>query len=191
MRFHGVGRKVADCVALFSLDVTNALPVDTHVWRIACRDYDRDLQSAKSLTPTVYARVGKLFEDRFGEHSGWAHSLVFAAELPQFRTLLPKALQEEMAQFAKHEKRLKQDAKAQKKARLGKSDQSKNPIHSKAPSGARKKARPSRSAVRKKGKVVTTPAAKYSGRKHLRSTKLKIRIRKKRKGASAALDNKK
>merc|ERR1740130_919613 len=167
MRFHGVGRKVADCVALFSLDVTNALPVDTHVWRIACRDYDRDLQSAKSLTPTVYARVGKLFEDRFGEHSGWAHSLVFAAELPQFRTLLPKALQEEMAQFAKHEKRLKQDAKA------------------------RKKARPSRSAVRKKGKVVTTPAAKYSGRKHLRSTKLKIRIRKKRKGASAALDNKK
>ena len=28
----GVGRKVADCVRLFSLDNSNAIPVDTHVF---------------------------------------------------------------------------------------------------------------------------------------------------------------
>lgn len=28
----GVGRKVADCVALFSLDQAGAIPVDVHVW---------------------------------------------------------------------------------------------------------------------------------------------------------------
>jgi N-glycosylase/DNA lyase len=32
---NGVGLKVADCVALFSLDKTEVVPVDTHVWQIA------------------------------------------------------------------------------------------------------------------------------------------------------------
>jgi len=57
----GVGPKVADCVALFSLDQHAAIPVDTHVWAIACRDMDPSLKDAKSLTPAVYARVTKLF----------------------------------------------------------------------------------------------------------------------------------
>lgn len=35
--------QVADCVALFSLDQASAIPVDVHVWRIACRDYDPSL----------------------------------------------------------------------------------------------------------------------------------------------------
>lgn len=39
----------------------------------------------RSLTPTVYARVGDLFRDRFGQRAGWAHSLLFAAELPAFK----------------------------------------------------------------------------------------------------------
>eukprot|EP01035_Chromulina_nebulosa_P018994 gene18994-24811_t len=39
MTLPGVGRKVADCVALFSLDRSDAIPVDTHVWEITIRDY--------------------------------------------------------------------------------------------------------------------------------------------------------
>lgn len=39
--------QVADCVALFSLDQASAIPVDVHVWRIACRDYDPSLQDCK------------------------------------------------------------------------------------------------------------------------------------------------
>lgn len=42
--FSGVGKKVADCVAVFSLDQTGAIPVDTHVWAIACRDMDPTLK---------------------------------------------------------------------------------------------------------------------------------------------------
>ena len=52
---------MADCVGLFALDQTGIIPVDTHVWQIACRDYDPGLKDAKSLTPTVYERVGGLF----------------------------------------------------------------------------------------------------------------------------------
>jgi N-glycosylase/DNA lyase len=58
MECPGVGPKVADCVALFSLDQSGAIPVDTHVWDIACRDLDRSLSSVGSLTPKVYTRVG-------------------------------------------------------------------------------------------------------------------------------------
>ena len=88
IQMHGIGRKVADCIALFSLDQINAIPVDTHVQHIASRDYDPTLADAKSMTPTVYRRVGDLFRRRFSR-AGWAHSLLFVAELPSFRAVLP------------------------------------------------------------------------------------------------------
>jgi N-glycosylase/DNA lyase len=102
LKLRGVGRKVADCVALFSLHQTNAIPVDVHVWQIARRDYknddaDRRLpDNVKSLTPKVYDQVGDLFRTRFGSHGGWAHSLLFVAELPSFRPALPCDMVEEM-----------------------------------------------------------------------------------------------
>jgi hypothetical protein len=43
----------------------------------------------RSLTTKVYQRVGDIFRDRFGAYAGWAHSLLFAAELPMFSKLLP------------------------------------------------------------------------------------------------------
>lgn len=85
----GVGRKVADCVAVFALDQPGCVPVDTHVWAIACRYMDESLKGVRSLTPAVHERVGGLFRDRFGAHAGWAHCLLFAAELPAFADLLP------------------------------------------------------------------------------------------------------
>lgn len=69
--FPGVGRKVADCVALFSLDQYGAIPVDVHVWRIACRDYAPQLKESKSLTPSIYESVGDIFREKFGPHAGW------------------------------------------------------------------------------------------------------------------------
>ncbi len=45
--------QVADCVALFSLDKTGIIPVDTHVWRIAQRDFDSTLLDAKTITSRI------------------------------------------------------------------------------------------------------------------------------------------
>jgi len=89
----GVGRKVADCVALFSMDQCDSVPVDVHVRNIAIRDYEPSLSSSLSLTPTVYERIGDIFRSRFKQRAGWAHSVLFAAELPQFRRLLPQSIQ--------------------------------------------------------------------------------------------------
>ena len=98
IQFHGVGRKVADCVALFSLCQCNAIPVDVHVWNIARRDYNADslVNTTKTLTPTIYRQIGDLFRTRFPVKSGWAHSLLFVAELPSFRPALPNDIVEEM-----------------------------------------------------------------------------------------------
>jgi N-glycosylase/DNA lyase len=117
--FCGVGRKVADCVALFSLRQMDAIPVDVHVWNIARRDYDPDNQLAKikSLTPTTYKQVGDVFRERFPSKAGWAHSLLFVAELPSFRAVLPKRLVKEMQDFQREEKLRKQEAKEAKTKR--------------------------------------------------------------------------
>lgn len=83
----GVGRKVADCVALFSLDCLDVVPVDTHVMKIATRDYGDRFKptKAKSLTKTVYNEVGDFFRSIHGEHAGWAHTILFCADLAQFK----------------------------------------------------------------------------------------------------------
>jgi N-glycosylase/DNA lyase len=114
--FCGVGRKVADCAALFSLRQEDAIPVDVHVWNIARRDYDDDGQLAqiKSLTPTTYRQVGDVFRRRFPEKPGWAHSLLFVAELPSFRPVLPSSIIQEMKDFQHEEKLRKQEAKVKK-----------------------------------------------------------------------------
>jgi N-glycosylase/DNA lyase len=83
----GVGHKIADCVCLFALDKPQAIPVDTHVWQIARRDYLPELQG-RSLTEKVYWQVGDFFRGRFGACAGWAHNVLFAAELPAFRARL-------------------------------------------------------------------------------------------------------
>jgi len=118
IRFPGCGRKVADCISLFSLCQSDAIPVDTHVWAIAERDYNPSLSQHASITPAVYEAVGDEFRKRFVRHAGWAHSVLFAAELPEFRSLLPAEIQADMKAFAEARaegKKVKREAAAERK----------------------------------------------------------------------------
>ncbi|XP_022085165.1 N-glycosylase/DNA lyase-like isoform X2 [Acanthaster planci] len=85
MKLPGVGAKVADCVCLMSMDKMDAIPVDTHVWQIASRDYMPSLNKTKSLTDKVYKEIGAFFRELFGEYAGWAHSVLFSADLKKFQ----------------------------------------------------------------------------------------------------------
>ena len=59
----GVGAKVADCICLMGLDKLEAVPVDTHVWQIAVRDYGlKNILKGKTMTSKAYQQVGKLLE---------------------------------------------------------------------------------------------------------------------------------
>ncbi|KAF0538399.1 DNA glycosylase [Gigaspora margarita] len=78
LKLSGVGPKVADCVCLMSLDKHNAIPIDTHVWQIAQREYGFNSKgSTKTLTSRLYEAIGDHFRNLFGDYSGWAHSVIF------------------------------------------------------------------------------------------------------------------
>ncbi|XP_019182357.1 PREDICTED: N-glycosylase/DNA lyase OGG1 [Ipomoea nil] len=88
----GVGPKVAACVALFSLDQHHAIPVDTHVWQIATRYLIPEL-AGTSLTPKLCTRVADAFVNKYGKYAGWAQTLLFIAELPTQKAVLPSSFQ--------------------------------------------------------------------------------------------------
>ncbi|XP_072203646.1 N-glycosylase/DNA lyase [Excalfactoria chinensis] len=80
----GVGDKVADCVCLMALDKAEAVPVDTHVWRIARQRYGAAL-GARSLTARVYQEIGDFFRELWGPYAGWAQAVLFCADLRKGR----------------------------------------------------------------------------------------------------------
>ncbi|KAH6782637.1 8-oxoguanine-DNA glycosylase 1 [Perilla frutescens var. frutescens] len=86
----GVGPKVAACIALFSLDQHHAIPVDTHVWQIATRYLIPELAGTR-LTPRICNRVADAFVSKYGKYAGWAQTLLFIAELPSQKAILPSS----------------------------------------------------------------------------------------------------
>lgn len=84
LSLQGVGPKVADCVCLMGLGWGEAVPVDTHVWQIAQRDYKFGRGRHSSLTKETYDAVGNKFRALWGKEAGWAHSVLFTADLRAF-----------------------------------------------------------------------------------------------------------
>ncbi|KAI0864238.1 DNA glycosylase [Xylaria cubensis] len=80
----GVGPKVADCVCLMGLGWSEAVPVDTHVWQIAQRDYRFGKTKTKTFSKAMYHSVGDHFRQIWGPQAGWAQSVLFTANLKSF-----------------------------------------------------------------------------------------------------------
>ncbi|XP_055339014.1 N-glycosylase/DNA lyase-like [Paramacrobiotus metropolitanus] len=85
MELPGVGAKVADCICLMSLGHHQAVPVDTHVFSVTAQHYLPHLRQVKSVTKRVYNEIGEFYRNRFGGMAGWAHSVLFTADLRQFK----------------------------------------------------------------------------------------------------------
>ncbi|XP_021751964.1 N-glycosylase/DNA lyase OGG1-like [Chenopodium quinoa] len=86
--FPGVGPKVASCIALFSLDQHHAVPVDTHVWKVATRYFMPELAGVR-MTPKLCSSVAEAFVTRYGKYAGWAQTLLFVSELPSQKAIIP------------------------------------------------------------------------------------------------------
>src|SRR5277367_3612249 len=70
--------------AFVCLGWDEAVPVDTHVWQIAQRDYKFGKGKHSSLTKATYDAVGNHFRKLWGKEAGWAHSVLFTADLRAF-----------------------------------------------------------------------------------------------------------
>jgi N-glycosylase/DNA lyase len=84
LQLQGVGPKVADCVCLMGLAWGDSVPVDTHVWQIAQRDYKLGKGKNSSMTKGTYDMVANHFRKIWGQEAGWAHSVLFTADLKTF-----------------------------------------------------------------------------------------------------------
>lgn len=84
LQLAGVGPKVADCALLMSMDQTGAVPVDTHMFNIA-KQYLPHLEQHKTVTDKVYLEIGNHFRSLYGEYAGWAHSVLFSADLKHLK----------------------------------------------------------------------------------------------------------
>ncbi|TLD05944.1 uncharacterized protein PgNI_08997 [Pyricularia grisea] len=85
----GVGPKVSDCVCLMGLGWGEAVPLDTHMWTIATRDYGfggKKAAAAKgsAMSKGMYDAVGEHFRKLWGPQAGWAQSVLFTANLREF-----------------------------------------------------------------------------------------------------------
>ncbi|TFY81035.1 hypothetical protein EWM64_g2969 [Hericium alpestre] len=88
LKLMGVGRKVADCILLMSLDKKEVIPVDTHVYQIATKHYGMRSSSGsgskQAMTPKLYDEVNAKLLGVWGDCAGWAHSVLFTADLKSF-----------------------------------------------------------------------------------------------------------
>ncbi|HSQ48111.1 MAG TPA: hypothetical protein VLL96_00310, partial [Candidatus Deferrimicrobiaceae bacterium] len=89
--FCGVGFKVADCVLLFSLDKTEAFPVDVWVKRVILNHYAdklpkelvKRLQSRPTLTNGEYQKISEFARSYFGTYAGYAQEYLYHYERTQ------------------------------------------------------------------------------------------------------------
>lgn len=89
LQFPGVGRKVADCVALFSLDQLDAFPIDIHIYKLSMKRYllptlKSKQQKSSSMNASEYLKIRNYFCEVFKVYPGWAQSILFTSELRQF-----------------------------------------------------------------------------------------------------------
>ncbi len=73
---HGIGLKLADCIALFGFGHTASVPVDTHIRQIA-ESKLKVAPNTKSLTPSTYRQISNAYRERYGDFAGWAQQYLF------------------------------------------------------------------------------------------------------------------
>jgi len=76
LQIKGVGRKIADCVALFSLEKLEAVPLDVHIKRVTRFLYG-DLLGEKPRGINDYDFVGNFWRSYFGKYAGFAQEFLY------------------------------------------------------------------------------------------------------------------
>ena len=82
---YGIGNKVADCILLFSLEKTEAFPIDVWMGRAIFMYYKRLIDNRnvtfmnenKKLSDNQYTILSDIMRDHFGKYGGYAQQYLF------------------------------------------------------------------------------------------------------------------
>jgi len=81
----GIGKKVADCILLFSLDKLEAVPLDRWVLRILQKYYSKEFKiTTKTITEKTYDDLHDKIVDHFGKYAGYGQQFLFKNERESF-----------------------------------------------------------------------------------------------------------
>jgi N-glycosylase/DNA lyase len=75
----GVGRKVADCIQLFSLRKHHVVPLDIHMVKFFNESVAKihKFKKIENLNKKTYEEVSENYIKVFGEYAGWLHSIFY------------------------------------------------------------------------------------------------------------------
>ena len=85
LSIYGIGNKLADCIMLFSLEKTEAFPIDVWIAR-SIYSYYRSLLNQESfkldfkstkLSPNKYNLLSKIMRQHFGKYAGYAQQYLY------------------------------------------------------------------------------------------------------------------
>jgi len=80
LQLEGVGRKVADCIMLFSLKKHQIVPLDVHMinfYNESVASYNKFPKISNGMNKKTYEQVSKNYEKIFGSFAGWLHSAFY------------------------------------------------------------------------------------------------------------------
>jgi len=82
---YGIGNKIADCILLFSLEKTEAFPIDVWMGRAIFMYYKRLIHNRKvtfmngnkNLSDDQYSILSEIMRNHFGKYGGYAQQYLF------------------------------------------------------------------------------------------------------------------
>ncbi|CAJ0581581.1 unnamed protein product, partial [Mesorhabditis spiculigera] len=95
----GVGKKVADCIALQGFQFGCAVPIDVHIRRISINEFRvagfTKLKLDRALTGTDYRIIADFYRTTFGHHAGLVQQVMFVYSLHRSKASTHVALKPE------------------------------------------------------------------------------------------------
>jgi N-glycosylase/DNA lyase len=78
-KIYGIGNKISDCVLLFSLEKTEAFPIDVWIARALAKHYSAKLDRPikDKLTPKQYEEISEQMRRHFGKFAGYAQQYLY------------------------------------------------------------------------------------------------------------------
>ena len=82
---YGIGNKIADCILLFSLEKTEAFPIDIWMGRVIFKYYHKlinkrnstIINANKKLSDNQYSILSEIMRNHFGKYGGYAQQYLF------------------------------------------------------------------------------------------------------------------